>query len=151
MPGLVIKGDFPGLTEVQQDLEAVRLGLGSLVGEVSKKELGPLIAEVEQHLPYDPAHRGWRGFKKGDWKASKDPGHIKASVVGGVAGNSLTIRSTHPGGPVHWWGGTIAPSGTPIHIERQAGAGPDFESRTADKVARNVESALDRLCREHGL
>jgi hypothetical protein len=149
MPGLVIKAGFPNLQDVQDDLEAVEIGAGRLVNDVAKKQLGPVVAEVEQHLPYDPQHRGWKGWDA-SW-ASRDPGHIRDSVVGSTAGGGLTVRSTHPGGPVHWWSGTIAPSGTPITITRQAGAGPDFQSKTADKVALDVENALDRLCREHGL
>jgi hypothetical protein len=149
MPGLVIKGDFPDLQAVRDSLDALEVGLAPLVGKTAAKRLGPVIAEVEQHLPYDPTHRGWKGWDP-SW-ASKDPGHVRSSVVGAATGNGLVIRSTHPGGPVHWWGGTIAPSGHPITITRQPGAGLDFAAKTADKVARDVENALDRLCREHGL
>lgn len=149
MPGLVIKGDFPDLQEVQQDLDAVEIGLASLVAKVAKEQLGPVIAEVEKHLPYDPSHRGWAGWNP-SWK-HKDPGHIRDSIEGSSDRGGLVIRTTHPGGPVHWWGGTIAPSGHPITITRQAGAGKDFQSTTANKVAHDVENALDRLCREHGL
>lgn len=141
-----IRASFRNIADVQAALESVELGLGRLIGDVAKEQLTPIIHEVQTLLPFDPTHRGWKGEHK-----RPDPGHIRDSVVGGVTGNALTIRSTHPGGPVHWWGGTIAPRGAEITIERRLGAGPDFTSRKAEQVGRDVENALDRLCREHGL
>lgn len=134
------------LQELIRDLDSFEFGLGKLVGEVAREQLGPVVAEVPALLPFDPEHRGWRGKHK-----RPDPGHIRASVKGSTAGNSLTVRTTHPGGPVHWWSGTIAPRGHEITITRRPGAGPDFVSRKAAQVGRDVEAALDRLKSEHGL
>jgi hypothetical protein len=141
-----IKATFPDLRELQRDLESVELGLGHLVAEVAAEQLGQIIAEVQALLPFDPEHRGWRGKHK-----RPDPGHIRDSVKGAVSGNSLIVRSTHPGGPVHWWSGTIAPRGTELTIERRPGAGPDFVSSKEAQVGRDLQQAYDRLAREHGL
>lgn len=134
------------LDDVRRDLDSVEIGLGRLVGEVGKRKLGPLIAEVQALMPFDPTHRGWRGEHK-----APDPGHIRESITGSSSASRFSVVTTHPGGPVHWWGGTIRPRKTPIEIHHEAGAGEDFVSKTGDEVAADIESALDHLLRRHGL
>lgn len=138
------------LDHLRADLESVEIGLGRLVAEVAKPKLAPLIAEMQKLLPFDPSHRGWRGEHK-----DRDPGHIRDSLRGGTfarGGTSgLTVYTTHPGGPVHWWGGTISPRKAEIEITAKPGAGEQFTAKTADQVGQDVKEALDRLLAEHGL
>lgn len=141
---------FPDLQSLRQDLDSVELGLGRLVGEVGRKKLAPLVAEVQGLMPFDPSHRGWRGHDE-TWRAKDDPGHIRDSVTGGSARDRFTVYTTHPGGPVHWWGGSIRPRGVSIAIHHEAGAGEDFTSVKADEVARDLDSALGELLDLHRL
>lgn len=144
---LILKARFGhDLDEVRQALDAVEVGLGKLVGEVGSKKLGPLIAEVQGFLPYDPTHRGWPPTDMGE-PDPLDPGHIRDSVTGSSDSSRFNIITTHPGGPVHWWGGTIRPRGVPITIRKEAGAGEDFTSKVEEDVARDVTQALDDLLR----
>lgn len=146
----IIRGGFTHtLEEVRDSLEAVEDGLGRLVGETGKTHLAPLIAEVKGLLPYDSTHRGWRGWNPTTWKA-RDPGHIRDSITGGVTATSFTVVTTHPGGSVHWWGGSIKPAGSTIRIEHLPGAGDDFTSREAETVAADIDRALGQLLRRHG-
>lgn len=152
MPGMVINAGFGrDLDQVRADLDAVQVGLGKLIAQTAKDELRPIVSEVEQLLPFDPTHRGWKGWNPAGWKAKRDPGHIRASVRGGTTTKVLTVYTTHPGGPVHWWGGKIAPAGTTIEIRHRPGAGAEFTSKTSDKVANDLGRALDQLCAAHGL
>lgn len=146
-----IKAGFEhDLAELRADLESVELGLGSLVAKVAKPKLAPLIAEMQKLLPFDPSHRGWRGEHK-----HPDPGHIRDSLRGGTFtradSSGLTVYTSHPGGPVHWWGGTISPREAEIQIKARPGAGDQFTAKTAEKVGQDVKEALDRLLAEHGL
>lgn len=137
------------LEDLRQDLDSVEVGLGKLVGEVGKRKLAPLVAEVQGLMPYDPEHRGWPAGDRGE-RDPQDPGHIQDSVHGGVARNSFTVFTTHPGGPVHWWGGTIRPQGPVITIVPQAGAGEEFTSKVGDEVVADIDNALGDLLRRHG-
>lgn len=144
---LTVKAAFGhDLEKLRRDLDAVEVGLGRLVGEVAKEELTPVLAEVAGLLPHDPLHRGWRGKEK-----RQDPGHISDSVRGSTDATGLLVYSSHPGGPVHWWGGTIEPRQHTIEIHSPAGAGREFVSKEAEAVGRRVDDALDRLMTEHGL
>lgn len=150
MASFVKAGFGRDLNQARLDLDSVGIGLGKLVSERAKEKLTPILSEVRALLPYDSTHRGWDGFDP-SWKAKRDPGHIRDSVKGGTLGNTLTVYSSHPGGPTHWWSGTISPKGHPLTIHHLPGAGQDFVSKTADRVGRDVADALDRLCAEHGL
>lgn len=134
------------LTEVSERLEAVEHGLARLLGDVVTDSTRPLIAEIKGLLPFDPTHRGWRGRHR-----RRDPGHIRDSIRALVDRRGLAIRTTHPGGPVHWWGGSISPRKTTIDIAHAPGAGDDFTTRKADQIGRDLDEAVGRLLAEHGL
>lgn len=147
---LVLKASLPDIDALRRDLDSVEIGLGWLVGEVGREKLQPLVAEVQGLMPFDARHRGWPPGDIGE-PDPEDPGHIRDSIKGTSSATRLSVATTHPGGPVHWWGGTIRPRGTPIEIHNEAGAGEDFTSRVADEVVRDVEDALDSLLRRHHL
>lgn len=151
MPGLVITAAFDhDINEVEESLAAVERDVGKLIREVAKRELAPVVASIKALLPYDPAHRGWKGHDS-TWHAKKDPGHIRDSVVAAVAGNSLVVRSTHPGGPVHWWGGTIRPRSSVIEIHPRPGGGAEFVTAEAERAGDRFDSALGELLHSHNL
>lgn len=143
---MTVTADFThDIVEVLEDLEAVEEGLGRILGDVIVREMKPVIAEMKRLLPRDPAHRGWRGWNS-SWRAPRDPGHIRESLVAEVMRNrGARVRTTHPGGPVWWWGGSIAPSGHVITIRKHSQAGEDFTLRQADEIGQKIEDAIDRL------
>lgn len=150
MASYVKAGFGRDLRLLQEELDAIDVGLARLVKDTANAHVGPIIAEVQALLPFDPEHRGWKRGGRG--RKRRDPGHIRDSVhADPLSRGALTIVSSHSGGPVHWWSGTIAPKGTEIKIERRPGAGADYVSRKADEVGRDVADALDRLIAEHGL
>lgn len=148
---LIVKARFGhDLDELRADLESVESGLGKLVGEVGKRKLGPLVAEVQGLMPFDPEHRGWPPGDEGK-PDPEDPGHIRDSIKGGSSATRFNVYTTHPGGPVHWWGGAIRPRGPTITIEHAPGAGEDFISKVDEDVVADIDDALDRLLRRNGL
>lgn len=150
---LVLKASFGhDLDELRADLEAVEIGLGRLVNKVGKRKLAPLVAEVQALMPFDAEHRGWPAGDRGE-PDPEDPGHIRESVKGGIGttSNRFGIFTTHPGGPVHWWGGTIRPKGHTITIHPEPGAGEEFVSKTADEVVAAVDDEFDQLLRRNRL
>lgn len=138
------------LRELRADLESVERGMGRLVGEVGKRELAPLVAEVQGLMPFDSTHRGWKSHDE-NWNAKEDPGHIRESVSGVSSANRFSVVTTHPGGPVHWWGGQIRPHGGEITIRPEAGAGENFVSKVEADVVDAIDDALDQLLRRHRL
>lgn len=148
---LILKARFRhDLEELRRDLDSVEVGLGKLVSEVGKKKLAPLVAEVQGLMPFDPQHRGWPAGDEGK-PDSEDPGHIRDSVKGGSSATRFNVYTTHPGGPWHWWGGTIRPKGHPITIRPEAAPGTDFVSKVEHDVVDSIDDALDGLLRRHGL
>lgn len=138
--------DLPGLL---QDIQAVDRDLAREVRQAIAQAAEPIVTLAEQYAPHDPTHRGWKGWHSG-W-ASKDPGHIKDSLfIRRTGGATVELRTRHPGGPVHHWGGTIAPSGSPIRIERSEYAIRAGEERI-DDVADRVQNAVDHLLTRHNL
>lgn len=145
--GSTVKASVPDLRDLERQLLALDTRLKGLVGDVARSKLGPLVREVSEAFPFDPAHRGWGRAKTRPSRGKRrDPGHIRDSVAGTVDRGQLAIRTTHPGGAVHWWGGTIAPKGASIRIPQSGGE--DFSSRKAREVADAVAVALERLLRE---
>lgn len=134
------------LDELRRDLDSVELGLGKLVGDVGKRKLGPLVRDVKALMPFDPTHRGWKGEHK-----APDPGHVRDSISGTATRARFSVVTTHPGGPVHWWGGTISPRRAAITIHGRPGGGDEFIDRTAEEVVAEIDKALDDLLRRHGL
>jgi hypothetical protein len=134
------------LTEVADALEAVEFGLSEKLRQLTVEKAGPLATEIRALLPFDPRHRGWRGHPK-----RRDPGHIRDSVQAVHDQRGLAIRTSHPGGAVHWFGGTINPRTTDITIRHSPGAGDEFTSRKADEIGRELAEAVDRLLDESGL
>lgn len=144
---LTIKAGFgTDLVELAEDLEAVEHGLSKLLGEIIGEKVQPIVAEMQGLLPYDSAHRGWRGETK-----RRDPGHIRDSLKGELNRSGAVIRTSHPGGPVHWWGGVISPRNAEIEIRKHPEGGEDFTSSKAEEVGRALEDAVERFLQRRGL
>jgi hypothetical protein len=66
------------------------------------------------------------------------------------ASYGAALYTTHPGGAVHEFGGTIAPKGTPITITADRYA-EQAGQQQADRVADAAEARVDRALQKHRL
>lgn len=138
-----IRLSISDLREIRADLEAVEDGLGAAVDRAILQVAAPVLGRAERLAPYDSTHRGHRG-------SDEDPGHIRDSLHMRPTPYGAALYSTHPGAPVHEYGGTIAPKGTPFFIPPQAYALTAGESH-ADALERKATVEVDRLLRHHDL
>ena len=134
---------IPDLRHLLLDLDAIDRDLGREVRQAIVDASEPILETARKGAPYDPAHRGHKGNEA-------DPGHIRDSLHVRKAPYGAALYATHPGAPVHHWGGTIAPRGTPISIE-----GDEFATKAgqlhAGRVSERVERSIDSLLRSHNL
>lgn len=135
-----IRAAWAGLADTQRDLDAVEHGIGRLVPAAVAAAAEPIVARARALTPVGPGPRG-----PGDALP-----HIAATLYAQPRGSGAAIVSTHPGGPVLEYGGTIAPRGTPITIKSQAMAHRAADATLA-AVDRDLEQRLNALLREHGL
>jgi phage gpG-like protein len=134
--------DIPQLRELLRDLDAIDEEIGRAVREAIAAGAEPILRRANTLAPFDPLHRGHR---KG---AKTDPGHIRDSLYLEPAPGGARLRTTHPGAPVHHWGGTIAPRGTAITIRAK-----EFASKAGREVdiTDHVAREIDRLLAAHNL
>ena len=121
---------MPELRDLQADLEAVRLGLGREVGAVRREATGLIAGRAKDFVPRT--------------KYPERRGGLAASLEGRGAG----VVSTKPQGPVHEFGGTIAPRGVPIEIRRSAMT-EKAAAREQGRVERRLEQRVDELLARH--
>lgn len=135
----------PDLRDLRADLDAVQIGLGRQVNKALATSAKPIAALARDLAPFDATHRGWR------WNHPyPDPGHIRDNIKARGAAYGAAIVSTHPGGPVHEFGGSIAPRGKPIQIERTAYT-QKAGATLGERVERDAMDALDELLDRHNL
>lgn len=135
----------PDTRELSRDLEAVEIGLGRALHQAIADAAEPIVLpEAKRLAPFDAEHRGWKG------SAENDPGHIRDSLHLRAAPYGAALFTTHPGAPVHEFGGTIAPSGHPFYIAPKAFAQTAGETREG-ALAERVDQAIDRFLRQHNL
>jgi phage gpG-like protein len=132
-----VKG--PDTRDLLYELSLVSKDLKRTVEAALVDAAKPVLAQARRNAPYDPSHRGWRGNT-----AASDPGHIRDSLELRKAPYGVALTTSHPGAPVHHWGGHIAPRGDPIYFP-----GTEFATRAAEQqagaVSNRVETAIDRL------
>lgn len=143
---LTVRAGFHDVEEVRRDLDSLEVGLSKVVSVFARRRFGPVLAEVQGLMPFDSEHRGWRGHDA-SWHDPEDPGHIRASVTGRPLAGGFAIETSHPGGPVHWWGGAIRPRESVIEIHHLAGAGEDFVSKEAEDAGRRFDEDVERELR----
>lgn len=139
-----IRIKVPDMRELRADLESVELGLGRALNEAALLAAEPILAEAKRLAPFDAEHRGWKGAQ------ADDPGHIRDSLHVRPAPYGAALYTTHPGAPVHEFGGTIAPNGHPFRITQKLFAQTAGETQ-AGQAAERADEALERLLREHNL
>ena len=139
----VIRTKVPSLVELRKDLDSAELGLGREVNRVARAMAYPVVAETARNAPFDPEHRG---------HPDDDLPHIKDSFSVRVIPGGAAIVTSHPGGPVWEFGGTIYPQGPdqPIDIPEYAMARRAGEDK-ADEAEAAAGRAVDRLLRQHNL
>ena len=133
-----------GLRDLLRDLDAIDKDFGQTVRQAIVRAADPILAQAKRNAPYDPTHRGHRHHLG----SAADPGHIRDSLFIEEAPRGANLRTTHPGAPVHHWGGTIAPRGTSITIKRQ-----EFASRAGQQtdISDRVEREIAALLEAHNL
>jgi len=127
------------LREFRKDLESVALGLGRELTAALKDNARPIIPAAKPLAPFDPDHRTDRDDKLG---------HIRESMFVVSLGAGAAIASKHPAAVVHEYGGTIAPQGTPITIDRGAFAHTAGE-RLLPQIERDLQRRIDTLVGRH--
>lgn len=135
-------------TELQRDLESVEHGLGRTLTDVLRKTAGIVADTAPRFTPYDPAH---------DYTRKDGLPHLRDTFGARAAGGTATVTTTHPGGPVHEFGGTIAPRshgvtghGADIHIKPSQMAHRALDA-VQDRVSADLADRLERLVRSHNL
>lgn len=137
------------VAELRRDLESVEVGLDKLVTEALREAGTTVVRATPPFAPFDPDH---------DFKRKDGLPHLRETFSARVlGGRTATIGTTHPGGQVHEYGGTIAPR---THGVTRQGADIKIKPsrmahKAADKVAPQLEQdlarRLQRLVREHNL
>jgi hypothetical protein len=130
------------LRGLQQDLESVQLGLGPAAGRAVRSTAEIVAGATPALTPVDPGHRADR----------KDhlPHLAETYATATISATAAAITTSHPGGPVHEYGGTIAPKGKAITIEASAMAHRAFDQQ-ADRAEENLARNVDRLLTENHL
>lgn len=136
---LYVKADR-AFDDLLAELRRVDREMEGRVAQAIVRGSDPILAQARRNAPYDPTHRGHRHAHA----QGSDPGHIRDSLGLRAAPYGAALYTTHPGAPVHHWGGSIAPRGTPIYFERSEFATRAGEQK-ADRVAEAVDREIDRL------
>lgn len=129
-----------GLRETQRDLDAVSLGLGRELARVMREGADSVLPAARSFTPYGPGPQGGRDNLP----------HIRDTLSARATATTATIVSSHPAGPVHEYGGRIAPMGVPITIRQSAMAHRAGEQELP-RLERELVSAIDALTAKHGL
>lgn len=129
-----------GANELRADLEAVKVGLGRELTRTVKDAVGLVLPAARALAPYDRQHAESR---KDSLPHIRDSMYI---IALGSAGAAVAAR--HPGTIVHQWGGTIAPRGHPITIER-AGLAHDAAKAQLPAINALLEQRINTLVQQH--
>lgn len=134
---LRLRTDFDRLKDLQADLEAVQIGLGRQVASAKSEASGIIAGRARRLTPVGP----------GPIAGAKHPDDRLPHIRDTIRGTARGVVTTHPGGLVHEWGGTIRPRGAPIQIRRSAmtqkGAARE-QARVERLLDRRVDELLDR-------
>ena len=114
---------------IQARLGAARRELPSALGEARRKAATVIVPVAKRNVPrtHYPERRGY----------------LAASITADRRG----VVSNRPQGPVHEFGGTIAPRGHPIRIKRSAmatKAGAETQPQVERILDREVTALLER-------
>ena len=114
---------------IQARLGAVRRELPSELGEAKRKAAKAIVPVAKRHVPrtHYPERRGY--------------------LAASIAADPRGVASSVPQGPVHEFGGTIAPRGVPIRIRRSAmatKAGAEMQPQVERILDREVTALLER-------
>ena len=114
---------------IQARLGAARRELPSELGEAKRKAAKAIVPVAKRNVPRTryPERRGY----------------LAASITADRRG----VVSSRPQGPVHEFGGTIAPRGHPIRIKRSAmatKAGAEMQPQVERILDREVTALLER-------
>jgi len=140
-----LAANFQNLTDLRADLEAVEAGLGRALADAIEDDAQPLLAETKSLVPLGPGPR-----PGADPTSSDALPHIRDMISVDVRGGTVAIVAAHPGAIVHEWGGTIAPKGTAIHIDRAAMARRAAVAQLP-AVEHNIAERVDRLMKQYDL
>lgn len=128
--GADIRVEVEGLRELRRDLRAMDAAL--------PKEVSGVLRQAAQ-IVADEARR----------RAPVRSGTLAAGYRPGTAGDKALVRTTVPYAPVHEFGGTIRPRGTPITIRKQSMIYGAIARRRED-VERLLLREFDQLASRHG-
>ncbi len=114
---------------IQARLGAVRRELPSELGEARRKAAKVIVPAAKRNVPrtHYPERRGY--------------------VAASLSADRRGVVSSVPQGPVHEFGGTIAPRGVPIRIRRSAmatKAGAEMQPQVERILDREVTALLER-------
>ncbi len=135
-----VRVGIQGLRETQRDLEAVSLGLGRELARVIREGADSLVPAARSNTPFGP----------GPQSARDNLPHIGDTLSARASATTASIVSSHPGAPVHEYGGEIAPKGVPITIRQSAMAHRAGEQELP-RFERDLKSAIDALVAKHDL
>jgi len=113
-----VRAQVGDLNELTRDLEAVQLGLGREVAAVKREGAGILAGRASRF-------------------SEVAPGRISGDLSRSIRPRGATVITTVPQGPVHAFGGRIAPRGTPFRIARSA-----FHTKAAAREMPRLERKL---------
>jgi hypothetical protein len=107
-----IRASFQNLNEVRRQLNAIEIGLPKELTSELEESSRYLVGLTRLLTPVGPGPGPWLGHSDDDLPHMRDMFEVQAR------GGTIALITTHPGGLVHEWGGTIQPAGQPITIKR---------------------------------
>lgn len=135
-----IHAAFQGVTDVRNDLESVRLGLGKELTAVLRSEGDTVAREAAGLTPKGP----------GPQSARDNLPHVADTITGAALPTGVAIVSTHPAAPVLEFGGSISPRGHLIRFPQHAMAHKAGEA-DLPRLEAAVTRRIDALLVAHGL
>lgn len=117
-----------GARSLRRDLNRMIPGTGKLVTGVLRETIQPLAADARSRAPV------------GTGENDPHPGQLRDRLRGVAYSTNASIRDTLPYAPVHEFGGTIRPKGTPIKIEGKHFVYDAIDAQKDDIIAKLTEA-----------
>lgn len=135
-----IRAGFQDIPDVRRDFESVKAGLGRELTALLRSEADTVARATKPFTPLGP----------GPTSAKDNLPHIADTISGAALPTGAAVVTTHPGGPVLEYGGTISPRGHPITFKQHAMAHKAGEAQLP-RLERDVTQRINDLLRTHGL
>ncbi len=140
MARAAVTAGFQDVGDVRRDLESVRLGLGRELTALLRSSGDSVARKTGTLTPRGP----------GPQSVKDNLPHIGSTMVAVATTTGVAVATTHPGGAVLNFGGTISPRGVPITFERHLMAQKAGEAELPG-LERDVTRRVNDLLAAHGL